>query len=173
MKLSHNPRTKRRDSSYGEISEATTITSWRSRRLARNPTRRTWASRSARVNPVCGKMSRIVSPSRCSTRIPRRSSSSSTFAAIVLLPEPDRPVNQTTAAWPPRLPTLTRSHARSCSQKSPIFETNSSPPTASDIASLRVKANTSSDVAMVPSILHVKAFAIDLVCDSLYMGRRD
>src|SRR6266550_694213 len=55
------------------------------------------SSRSSRVNPVSGKMRRMVSPSSRSTRTPCARRWSATQLAIVLLPEPGSPVNQSTA----------------------------------------------------------------------------
>ncbi len=81
---------------------------------------------------------------------------------MVLFPEPERPVNHSTAGRAPRLPKPILFHARSCSQNRMIFDANSSAPTARETASLRVKTNTSSDVAMVPRTLHESAFATDL-----------
>jgi hypothetical protein len=90
---------------------------------------------------------------------------------MVLFPELERPVNQSTAGGTGRLPMRILSHARSCSQKRPIFDTNSNPPTASDSTRRRVNRKTSVEVVTVPSTRHVTAFTIDLVCDSVYIDR--
>lgn len=166
MKFWQSPRTNSRDSSYGETNAATTKTPWRSSRLARCPTRWMCASRSARLKPVFGKRFRILSPSRYSTLWPRPTSTSATRCAIVLLPEPESPVNQSTAGRTSRFPSRTRSHIRSWSQKSPILDVNSTTPTASDSMSRRVKANTSREVATVPRTRHETALTRDLVCVS-------
>jgi hypothetical protein len=89
---------KSRDSRYGETKDATTVTPCSASRLAMYPVRRRCSSRSARVKPVLGNTSRSASPSMYSTSTPRRTSSSWTRTAMVLLPDPDRPVNQSTAA---------------------------------------------------------------------------
>ena len=68
-----------------------------SRSAAIWPTRFRWSSRSARVNPVPGKRLRMLSPSSRSTSTFRSASSRATSSAIVLFPDPDRPVNHSTA----------------------------------------------------------------------------
>src|SRR6476659_8640279 len=68
--------------------------------LATKPMRRMLASRSSREKPrPLLRLVRMTSPSRWSTRMPRRSSSGPTISAIVLLPAPDSPVNQSVNPW--------------------------------------------------------------------------
>src|SRR5918996_4475220 len=60
--------------------------------------RRMFVSRSSLENPKpLDRFSRTTSPSRISTGTPDSSNVSSTWCAIVVLPEPDKPVNQMTA----------------------------------------------------------------------------
>src|ERR1043166_8030908 len=54
-----------------------------------------------------------------------------------------------------------RSHIRSCTQKSPILERNSRPPTVSESASRRVKTYTSAEVTTVPKIRQETALRIE------------
>src|SRR4051812_22546871 len=62
--------------------------------------RRMLVSRSSREKPrPLLRLVRTTSPSRWSTRMPRRSSSGPTISAIVLLPAPDSPVNQSVNPW--------------------------------------------------------------------------
>lgn len=82
-------------------------------------------------------------------------------------------MNQSTAGRTARLPMRILSHTRSCSQKRPIFDTNSTPPTASDTISRRVNRKTSAEVVTVPSTRHVTAFTIDLVCVSVNIDASD
>src|ERR671915_2541691 len=64
-------------------------------REATQPMRSMFVSRSSLENPrPFERCVRTTSPSRYSTRWPRRSSSGPTISAIVVLPAPDRPVNQ-------------------------------------------------------------------------------
>src|SRR5207248_8398948 len=79
---------------YGEIAAVTATTPLRASSAATHPMRRMFVSRSAFENPSpADRLSRTSSPSSSSTRCPRRRSSSDTAAAIVLFPDPDRPVN--------------------------------------------------------------------------------
>ena len=89
-----------RISSYGEIAETTTAAPARAMREATQPMRAMLMSRSSFEKPrPFERCVRTMSPSRCSTMRPRRSSSGSTMFAIVVLPAPDRPVNQRTKPW--------------------------------------------------------------------------
>ena len=64
-------------------------------RAASQPMRSTFASRSRFEKPSpFVRCSRTMSPSRCSTSAPRRSSSAPTRPAIVVLPAPESPVSQ-------------------------------------------------------------------------------
>src|SRR5439155_1548241 len=99
---STSSRAVRRVSSYGEIAAAITAAPWRVNRAATQPTRSMCVSRSSFEKPSpFDRCVRTVSPSRYSTMWPRRSSSGPTRCAIVVLPEPDRPVNQSVKP-PPR-----------------------------------------------------------------------
>ena len=81
--------------SYGEIAAAITAPPWRVRREATQPIRSMFVSRSSFEKPrPFERCVRTVSPSRYSTIRPRRSSSGPTTWAIVDLPDPERPVNQ-------------------------------------------------------------------------------
>ncbi len=62
---------------------------------ATNPMRRMLVSRSSFENPSpFERCSRTSSPSRTSTRCPRSRNRAATMSAIVLLPAPEKPVNQ-------------------------------------------------------------------------------
>jgi hypothetical protein len=80
---------------YGEIAETMTATPLRVSRLATKPMRRTFMLRSSRekLRPLL-RLVRTMSPSRTSTLRPRSFSSFSTISATVVLPAPERPVNQ-------------------------------------------------------------------------------
>ena len=92
---STSARAFRRVSSYGEIAAAITAPPWRVSRDATQPIRSMFVSRSSFEKPrPFERWVRTVSPSRYSTTWPRRSSSGPTRCAIVVLPEPERPVNQ-------------------------------------------------------------------------------
>ena len=72
-----------------------TAAPWRSNREATQPMRSTFVSRSSFEKPrPFDRCVRTVSPSRYSTIAPRWSSSGPTRCAIVVFPEPERPVNQ-------------------------------------------------------------------------------
>src|SRR5690348_7878315 len=111
---STSERACRRASSYGEIAETITAAPARATREATQPMRWMFSSRSAFEKPrPFERCVRTMSPSRWSTTWPRCSSSASTMFATVVLPAPERPVNQTTkplivAAPAPAKPALPR-----------------------------------------------------------------
>src|SRR4051812_21503647 len=107
-----------RVSSYGEIAAAITAPPWRVRRAATQPIRSMFVSRSSFEKPrPLERCVRTVSPSRYSTMWPRRSSSGPTRCAMVVLPAPERPVNQ--RVKPPRARRPTRgARVHRCGQQS-------------------------------------------------------
>src|SRR5438105_10085587 len=71
-----------------------TAAPWRVSREATQPIRSMFVSRSSFEKPrPFERWVRMASPSRYSTRCPRRSSSGPTICAIVVLPAPESPVN--------------------------------------------------------------------------------
>jgi hypothetical protein len=79
------------------MAETITTAPARASREATQPMRAMFASRSSFEKPrPFERCVRMMSPSRWSTTKPRRSSSGSTLLAIVVLPAPERPVNQRT-----------------------------------------------------------------------------
>src|SRR6185437_14236988 len=111
-----------------------------------------------------------------SARMPRRRSSLCSHCATVVLPDPDRPVNQMTVGVGSCLPNGMRSHRRSCSQNNRILPTNSTTPTNSATSTRFVKTYTMIAVVSVPNRRHEKAFANDLRLVSRCMvepGRAD
>ena len=79
---------------YGEIAAAMTAAPCRVSRAATQPMRSMFVSRSSFEKPrPFERCVRTVSPSRYSTMCPRSSRSGPTRWAIVLLPEPESPVN--------------------------------------------------------------------------------
>src|SRR5262245_8048614 len=88
-------RAARRVASYGEIAAAITAPPWRLSLEPTHPTRSMCVSRSSFERPSSfERCVRTLSPSKYSTTSPRRSSSGPTRWAIVDLPDPDSPVNQ-------------------------------------------------------------------------------
>src|SRR5215212_5064924 len=88
-------RASRRISRYGEMAAVITPTPLRESRSATNAIRRMFVSRSSFENPrPFERFVRTTSPSRTSTLRPRCASWCSTSSAIVDLPAPERPVNQ-------------------------------------------------------------------------------
>src|SRR6266404_2483281 len=77
------------------MADTTTAAPCRVSRDATQPMRSTFASRSSFENPSpCERCMRTMSPSSFSTRRPRSSNAGPTRSAIVVLPDPERPVNQ-------------------------------------------------------------------------------
>ena len=76
------------------MAETITATPARVRRFATNPIRKTLMLRSSleKLRPL-ERLVRTMSPSRTSTRRSRSRISRSTISAMVVLPDPDSPVN--------------------------------------------------------------------------------
>src|SRR5581483_9591316 len=89
-------RALRRASAYGEIADTITAAPARVSREATQPMRAMFASRSSFEKPrPCERCVRTTSPSSRSTSRPRRSSCGATSSEMVVLPEPESPVNHT------------------------------------------------------------------------------
>src|SRR5919202_6299613 len=89
-------RARRRVSSYGEMAALITATPWRVSSEHTKAMRRMLVSRSSREKPrPLERWVRTTSPSRTSTPRPRAHNSVASCLAMVVLPAPERPVNQT------------------------------------------------------------------------------
>src|SRR5437868_5083753 len=100
------------------MAETTTAAPWRVSRAATQPMRSMFVSRSSFEKPSPGERCvRTTSPSSFSTMRPRRSSSDATRSAIVVLPEPERPVNQSVKP----ITSLCGSRTRSSTRGNPWF----------------------------------------------------